>query len=141
MMASLYQSSSPSSAVTGSSLASIDDNRFMLPSRETAEQQRRVALRIDTNPNPAPFESIAFAGNQVFDRHHIAKVGGRTGLYNAQRKPEFERVARERNRRDHAVGPVNRFLCVTDDVAVINREKSELAGLLQCRVVPPHAVE
>src|ERR1700687_1728718 len=39
MMASLYQSSSRSSAVTGSSDASIDDSSFRASSRQTAKER------------------------------------------------------------------------------------------------------
>jgi hypothetical protein len=59
----------------------------MLPSRETAEQQRRVAHGIDMQANAAPFERIAFTGNQVLKRDHMPPIPWHTYLNIAKRKP------------------------------------------------------
>src|SRR3954462_4384922 len=100
MIASLYQSSSPSSVVTGSSVASMDDRRFIAPSRQTAKEQGGVAERIDAQMNAAPLDRRALAGDQVLDRGDVAALAPDTDLNVAQRKPEFMHVARQRDGHD-----------------------------------------
>src|ERR1700687_3351808 len=102
MMASLYQSSSWSSEVTGSSASSMDDKTFMArPSRQTAKQQRGVARRIDPQPDAAPVQRIALAGQQVLDRGDVAPVAGHADLDIAGRKPEFMHGRRQRGPGHH----------------------------------------
>src|ERR1700674_1477461 len=141
MMASLYQSSSPSRAVTGSSVASMDDSRFMEPSRQAAEEQGGIAHRIDPQSNAAPLHGISFASDQVFNRGDVAALAADADLDVAKRKPEFVHLARQRDGADDGVGLIDRLLHEADDIAVIDRNEAQLAGLLQRRVCPPGAVE
>src|SRR6266480_2307383 len=142
MMASLYQSSSRSRSVTGNSFSSMDDIRFIGgPSRQAAKEQRGVARWIDPQANAAPLYRGSLAGNQVLDRGDVAAVVRQADLNIAERKPEFVHVARQRNGRHHRVGLIDRFLDESGDVAVIDRDEAQLAGLLQAGVLPSDAVE
>src|ERR1700692_2491069 len=126
MMASLYQSSSPSSEVTGSSVSSIDDSRFMArASRQAAKEQGGIAHRIDPQAEPAPFERVAFAGDHVLDRGDVTAIAGHADLDIAERQPEFVHLARQRDGGDDAVGLVDRFLDEGDDVAVVDGHEAE----------------
>src|SRR5260370_9220492 len=88
MMASLYQSSSPSRSVTGNSFSSIDGMRFMGPSRQTAKQQRGIAHRVDPQANAAPLERVSLAGDQVLNRGDMAAFSADEDLDVDERKPE-----------------------------------------------------
>ena len=90
---------------------------------------------------PPQSSGIAFAGDQVFDRGDVAAIVGHADLDIAEREPEFVHVARQRDRDDDAVGLIDRFLDEGDDVAVIDRNEAQIAGLLQRRVLPADAVE
>src|SRR6202171_789031 len=121
MMASLYQSWSRWRSATGNSFSSMDGIRFMEASSQTAKQQRGIAHRVDPQPHAAP---LAPADLDV-----------------AERKPEFVHLARQRDGRNDRVGLIDRFLDKADDVAVIDRNEAQLAGLLQRGVFAPGTVE
>src|SRR6185312_12606826 len=143
MTASLYQSSSLSrTAGADNSSASMDGIRFMtVPSRQAAKEQSGIAHRVYPEPNAAPFERISLAGDQVFNGGDVAALAGDTDLNVAERKPESVRVARQSDGARHAVGLIDRFLDEADDVAVIDRNETEIAGLLQGGVGPADAIE
>src|ERR1043165_2113641 len=142
MMASLYHSSSAWPALFGTSVVSIDDMTFMArASCEATEQQRGVAHRVDPDMQPAPFHRAAFAGDQVLDRGDMLALAAGVDLDVADRKPEFVRIARQRNGADHGVGAVHRFLDKGDDVAVIHAEEAQVGGLPKRGIGPPRAVE
>src|ERR1700682_4530350 len=111
------------------------------PSRQTAKQHGGIAHRIDAQTNAAPLDGIAFAGDQIFQRGDRAAIAGHADLDVAEREPEFVYLARERDRDDNAVGLIDRFLDEADDVTVIDRNKAQIACLLQRRVFPAGAVE
>src|SRR4051812_5768825 len=93
------------------------------PSRQATEQHSGVAHRIDPQPDAAPFDRIAFAGDQVFDGRDLEALTAGIDLDVAKRQPEFMDVARERNRHRNGVGMVDRLLHKTDHVAVLDAEK------------------
>ena len=95
-----------------------------VPSRQTAKQQGGIAHRIDPQPDAAPFERIALAGEEVLERRDVAAVVGHADLDIAERQPEFVHVARQRDGGDDAVGLIDRFLDEGDDVAVVDRAGS-----------------
>ena len=84
---------------------------------------------------------MSFAGDQVFDSGDITTLAGDADLDVAERKPEFVRVARQRDSHHDAVGLVDRFLDKADDIAVIDRNEAQISGLLQGCVGPARAVE
>src|SRR5450755_5150291 len=141
MMASLYQSSSPPRSVTGNSFSSIDGMRFMGPSRQTAKQQRGIAHRVDPQANAAPLERESLAGDQVLDGGDMAAFSADEDLDVGERKPEFMHIARQRDDTHDSVGHIDRFLDKADDIAVIDRNEAQLAGLLQRRVLAPDPIE
>src|ERR1700730_19015477 len=111
------------------------------PSRQAAKEQSGIAHRIDPEPEAAPLDGVALAGDQVLDRGDVSAIAGHADLDIAEREPEFVHVARQRYRDDDAVGLIDRFLDEADDVTVIDRNEAQLACLLQRRVCPPGAVE
>src|SRR6202165_5718053 len=141
MMASLYQSWSRWRSATGNSFSSMDGIRFMEPSSQTAKQQRGIAHRVDPQPNAAPLDRVSLAGDQVLDRGDVAAIAGAADLDVAERKPEFVHLARQRDGRNDRVGLIDRFLDKADDVAVIDRNEAQLAGLVQRGVFAPGTVE
>src|SRR3954462_15570386 len=106
MMASLYHSSSAWPALPGTSVVSIDDMTFMGASREAAEEQRRVAHRVDPDMQSAPFHGAALAGNQVLDRRHMLALAADVDLDVTNGEPELMRFARQRNGANHRIGAV-----------------------------------
>src|SRR3954447_26333190 len=130
MMASLYHSSSAWPALFGASLVSIDDMTFMArASREAAEEQRRVAHRVDPDMEAAPFDRAPLPGDQVLHRGDMPALASDVDLDLADRKPELMRIARQRDAANHRIGAVNRFLHACDDVAVVDAEETQVAGL------------
>src|SRR3984893_797861 len=111
------------------------------PSRQAAKEQSGVAQGIDPQTAAAPLDGVALAGDQVLDRGHLTAIARHANLDIAERQPEFVHVARQRDRDDDAVGLIDRFLDEADDVAVIDRNEAQIAGLLQRRVCPAGAVE
>src|SRR6185437_12995209 len=111
------------------------------PSRQTAKQQRGIAHRIDPQADAAPLDRVPLAGDQVLDGRDVAAVVRQADLNVAERKPELMRLARQRDRRDDAVGLVDRFLDEADHVAVFDRDETQIAGLLQGGVGAAGAVE
>src|ERR1700733_771948 len=103
-------------------------------SRQTAEQESRIAHRVDPQANAAPLDGGALAGHQVFKCSDIAAIAGHADLDIAERQPELVRLARQRDNGDDAVGLIDRFLDEADDIAVLDRNKAKIAGLLQRRV-------
>src|SRR3954454_23848063 len=89
----------------------------------------------------APFHRSPFAGDQVLDRGNVLAFAIHIELDVADRKPELMRLARQGDRGNDGVGPVHRLLHKADDVAVIDSDEAEIAGLLQRRVRPARAVE
>src|ERR1700682_468016 len=116
-------------------------SRSWRASRTATEEQSGIAPRIDPQADTAPFDGIAFTGHQVFNRGDVAAIAGHADLDVAERQPEFVDVARQRDGDDDAVGLIDRFLDEADDVAVLDRNKAQIAGLLQRRVVAARAVE
>src|ERR1700675_3350113 len=110
MMASLYQSWSRWRSATGSSFSSIDDMRFMGPSRQTAKEQRGIAHRVDPQANTAPLHGVSLAGDQVLNRGDVAAIASGADLDVAERKPEFVHLARQCDGRDDRVGLIDRLL-------------------------------
>src|ERR1700677_612805 len=143
MTASLYQSPSLSrTAATGDSSASMEGIRFITgPSRQAAKEHGGIARRVYPQPNAAPFDRIPLAGDQVFDGGDVAALAAVADLDIAERKPEFVRLARQRDGHRHAVGLVDRFLDKADDIGVIDRNEAQIAGLLQRCVGAAGAIE
>ncbi len=97
--------------------------------------------RIDPQPDAAPFDGRSLAGEEIFNRGDMTPLAGCPDLNVAERKPEFMRVARQRDGADNRVGPIDRFLDEAGNVAVIDGEETQQARLLQRRVRPPGTVE
>ncbi len=100
-------------------------------SSDAAEQQRRIAQRIDAKVDAAPFDRTALAGDQVLERQWRATAVRRLGLDPGQRQPEFLHVARQRDRHDDDVVGLRILLGESDDVAVLDRQKTQVARLQQ----------
>src|SRR3977135_3466229 len=101
------------------------------PSRQATEQQSRVAHRIDPQPDAAPFDRIAFAGDKFVAARDLAAFTAGIDLGVAERQPEFVHVARQRDRHRYRIGMVDGLLHKTDHVTVLDAEKAQIAGLLQ----------
>src|SRR5262245_9939543 len=139
-MASLNQSSSPSSLA--SALTSGRTTFTTAPSGETAKQQGRVLLLVDAQAHAAPFENVAFAGDQVFDLLHAPARVRRADLDLAKMEPELTRrsLGQRHSDRDRIVVG-GRFLDVADDIAVVDLGEPQIAGLQQGRIASPDAIE
>src|SRR3982074_1261277 len=111
------------------------------PSRQTAEQVGGIAHRIDPQSNATPLDGVALTGAQVLNRGNVAALAAGPDLDVAERKPELMRIPRQRNGRHPRVGLFDRFFHKADDVAVVDRNKAQIAGLLQRRVGAPGTVE
>src|SRR5258708_33341303 len=86
MIASLNQSSSLSSF--GSTLMSVTTSTA-LPSRETAEQQGGILLRIYAQTDATPLEDVPLAGDQIFNELDAPARAWRTDLDIAEMEPEL----------------------------------------------------
>src|SRR5262245_60246845 len=139
MIASLNQSSSPSSLVS----ALTSGRTFTAsPSSETAEQQSRVLLLVDAQAHAAPFEKMPLAGDEVFDLFDAAADAGRPDLDLAEMEPELARRSfRQRHRNRYRVVAGDRFFDVADDFAVVDLGEVQVAGLQQCGIALPDAIE
>src|SRR6266436_6966228 len=139
MMASLNQSSSPSS------FASVLNSGAMFTtrpsSREAAEDESGVLIRVGAQPDPAPVEGVALAGHQVFDGADAAACARGADLDVAEMEPKLPRRLRQCHRNRHGVVARNRFLDETDDLAVVDRGETQVAGLQQGGIALPHPVE
>src|SRR3954471_15296615 len=110
-------------------------------SRQAAKEKGRGARGIDPQVEAAPFDRTPLAGDQVLDRGDVLALAADVDLEFADRKPELVRVARQGDRGNHRVGPIHRLLHKADDVAVIDSDEAEIAGLLQGRVGAACAIE
>src|SRR4051812_28157718 len=100
-------------------------------SRQAAKEKGRVANRIDPQVEAAPFHGAPLASDQVLDCGDVLAFAIHVDLDVADRKPELMRLARQGNRGNDGVGPVHRLLHKADDIAVIDSDEAEIAGLLQ----------
>src|SRR3954453_17095930 len=89
MMASLNQSSSPSSF--DSILVSVTASMIRPRSGVATEQQCGILAWINSQPYAAPFDRMALPGRQVFDGANAAPLGGGTDFDIAEMKPDFAR--------------------------------------------------
>src|SRR6516165_2118054 len=139
MIASLNQSSSLSSL--GAALMSVATS-MARPSREAAEQQGGILLLIDAQTDAAPLEDVPFAGDQIFDGFDVPARGRWADLDIAEMKPELARPGLcQRHGDGHRIIACYRFLYETDDLVVVDLGEAQIAGLQECRIVPPYAVE
>src|SRR5262245_22377667 len=138
-MASLNHSSSVSSL--GSALMSATTSTTR-PLREAAEQQCRILLLIDAQPDPAPFQDVPLARDQVFDKFHAPAPARRTDLDIAKMKPELAWSGpRQRYGNGDRIDSGHRFLDEANHLAVVDLGKTQIIGLQQGGVVPADAVE
>src|SRR5215831_9461892 len=138
-MASLNHSSSVSSL--GSALMSATTSTTR-PLREAAEQQCRILLLIDAQPNPAPFEDVPLASDQVFDKFYASAPARRTDLDIAKMKPELAWSGpRQRHGNGDRIVAGHRFLNEADHLAVVDLGKTQIVGLQQGSVVPAYLIE
>src|SRR5690242_5029177 len=133
MMASLYQSSSTISAASAF-LVSTEDRTFIAaPLRQTAEQKRRIAVGIDTQPDPAPFDAGLFAGEEVFECRHMVTLPAGVNGHVAERQPAFAHMAGKCDHDDDNVGGLSRLLDEGDGLAVFDVQKTQIRRLLKRR--------
>src|SRR5215211_8760407 len=139
MIASLYQSWSW--LVSRSML--ICGARFMrCPSRIATEQESGVLRLIDAQADAPPFEQMAFAGHQVFNRSDAAARIRRADLEIAEMEPELARaMAGDRHRRRHRIVARDRLLDEADDLLVVHLHEAEIARLQKRGVLFADPVE
>src|SRR4029453_1959866 len=97
---------------------------------------------VDAQADPAPFEDVPLAGDQVFDRPHPLARVTRTDLDVAEMEPELPRsLFRQRDRDRHRVAAVGGLLDEADHLLVVDLREAQPAGLQQGRVAAPDAIE
>src|SRR5262249_25206846 len=109
MIASLNQSSSV--AILGSTLLSRLGSTlisaaamFTTRSCKAAKDERGIAFGLDPQAHPAPFDSMALPGDQIFNCLDPMACTGRSDLDLAEMKPELAwTLFRERDRDRHGV--------------------------------------
>src|SRR5258707_14414680 len=101
------------------------------PSRQAAKEQSGITDRVDPQVNAAPLDRGSFAGDQILNGGDMTAFAAAPDLNVDERKPELMYVARQRDGSDYRVGHIDRFLDEADNIAIIDRNKAQLAGLLQ----------
>src|SRR5262249_53259396 len=108
----------------------------------TAEHERGIILRVDAQPDAAPFEDVAFTGQEIFYRRDGATLVRRPDLDPAEVEPELARAdVAQCHRRRHRIRAVNAVLDVANDLVVIDLREPQIAGLQQRRIALPKLVE
>src|SRR5215471_1013084 len=139
MMASLNQSSSASRVGTGGWRVSTFTTML---SWLTAEQEGGVALRVDAQAHAAPFERVALAGYQVFDRLDSVPRPGWTDIDVAKMEPELARpVLGQRHRHRHRILAIDRLLHVANDSSIVDLGEAKPARLQQRGIGAADAVK
>src|ERR1700746_3172467 len=135
-MSSLNHSSSVSSLGSAFMSAQPSTRRRL---REAAEEQCRILLLIDAQPNPAPFQDVPLTRDQVFDKFHAPAPARRTDLDIAHMEPELAWCApRQRHVNGDRIVVGHRFLDEADHLAVVDLGKTHIVGLQQGSVVPAY---
>src|ERR1700757_1759170 len=125
MMASLYQSSSPSRSVTGSSWVSIDDKTFMArPLRQAAEENGGIAVRLDPHAQAAPVEHRSRATDKVLDRGNMPPLAADVDLRIADRQPDVTNVTRKCDHDRDRIGQIGRLFLEGNHIAVIDGDEA-----------------
>src|SRR5579883_622295 len=142
MMASLYQSSSPSRSVTGRSSVSIDERTFMARTlRQAAEKDGGIVLRLDPHTQTAPVEHRSHATDKVLDRGNMPPLAADVDFGVADRQPDLVYIARERDHDSDRIGEIGRLLHECDHIGVIDGDEAQIGRLLQACVLAPDPVD
>src|SRR5262245_66046846 len=91
------------------------------PLREAAEQQCRILLLINAQPNPAPFEDVPLARDQVFDKFYAPAPARWTDLDIDKIEPELTWSGpRQRHVNGDCIVTGQRFLDQADQPDIID---------------------
>src|SRR5262245_40280538 len=127
MIASLNQSGSPSTLRSGLMSGATFTTR---PSCPAAKEEGGIFLLIDPQPDPAPFEEVLLAGDQVLDRLDPVPRLARSDLDVAEVEPERPgALLCERHRDRHGIVAGVRFLDEADHLGVVDLGKAQPARL------------
>src|ERR1700745_3853089 len=130
------------SSVAGFSATSRAGRTFMKGlSRVTTEQKSGIARRIDAQAYAAPFEQVAFAGDQVLDDADGLLGAGRSDQLVAQVQPELLRRAGQRDRAGDRIVAGGRLFDEAGDVVVIDLQEAQIGGLQQRGIAAADRVE
>lgn len=95
----------------------------------TTKEEGGIVHRIDAQTRPVPFEHVAFAGRQIFNRANRApRILGPDTLA-AEMQPKIVGSARQRNRARHRIISSDGLLDEPDNTTIIDLKKSQLRGL------------
>src|SRR5258707_6998334 len=114
MTASLYRAHPRSRQPRPSWYRRKTIHSWRAPLRQAAEQQRRIAVGIDTQFDPAPFDAGLFAGEEIFECGDVAAVAADVDGDVAKGQPELAHMARECDGRDDGVSWIGSLLLASN---------------------------